>query len=317
MQMAALWYLRRHVLHYSAVIFHQCQPPMMHGISCARNISKVSSMEAFVSRLLKSKPNQTSVKPKKSTKTDMLLDQNDLDSRVKKSIKGNDRDSVNDVIQHVVTSKQLPSNAQIIDLLIYLSDKNSNSMASILQLISICRENNVAFYATNLKFAPFIAQHMWQLQHFDEALNYLNSFYLAHNKKCPPIVRLNYQQIIFDAVQNQDDNILQKVIDNSKYVFTAYRDPQLLVYIWSDCFCSDVHRNMAISEQLFDSIDVIRKIVAKDMISIVTSLLGQQNLNAVHRLIQLCLKYEWKDECSVCLFELFDYERKLHFNFLN
>lgn len=314
-QMAALRLLQRHSVRQ--ILHHPKMQPTLHGINFERCFSKVSSIDAFVARLLQSKSNQSaktdapSQKPKKPTRIAIKwLDQNDLDSRVKQSIAHKDRGSVNVLIEEIVSSKQLPSDAKVIELLIYLCDKTSSSMTSIGQLISVCQNYNIALYATNLKFQPFLAQPMWQMQQFDDALKFLDSFFLAYKNKCPPIVRVNYQQIIFDAVQNQSDDILQKVIESAKDVFTKYGDPQLLLYIWNDCFCSDLHRNVVISEKLIDSIEVLRETVARDMMWIVTSLLAQHNLNAVHRLIQLCLKYEWKDKCSICLFELFDYECK-------
>lgn len=43
------------------------------------------------------------------------------------------------------------------------------------------------------------------------------------------------------------------------------------------------------------------------------TLLKAHNLDAVHRFIELLLKYDMKNECKICLSFLFDYQCKLFF----
>lgn len=82
------------------------------------------------------------------------------------------------------------------------------------------------------------------------------------------------------------------------------------MYVWTDCFCSDLFHNQIIANAIFQKYDSIRGAVSNDIGWIVLSLLQQNNVDAIHRLIEKCLEFEMKRECSVCLTALFDYHCK-------
>lgn len=324
--MAGLRLFRHGVLQHSAGTLHLStirQTPIlaMQIIDIRGSFSNISNIEGFLARLLRNKQKSpvldtaTNEQPKQ-VYTNYVdgYDQQQIDKSLKRSIDCNDRKTVNILFDEIIARKQLPSDEMTIQLLSYLCDKAPDSMDKISLLIDICQQKNIAFYAKNMVFAPFLAQYLWRRQHFDDALKQLNKFYLASKNTRPATVRQNYRQIIFDAVRNQDEIVLQKVIDNTKFVFKRYKEPALLMYVWGDCFCSDQYRNQVVADEIFDTIEIIRTMVVKDISWIVLSLLHEHNVDAMHRLIELCLKFEWREECSVCLFALFDYHCKCSYS---
>lgn len=301
-QMAAFRLVRINILRRSIGTLHHpgvlAPAPVItiRGSFC----STIGSLEGFVSHLLRNKKRGSTADFDKWT-------QADIDNHLNKSFLAKDADTVNDILTELIEAKRLPSDAVILRLLSHLCDKKAESMGRIVQIIEVVKETNVKFYATNKQFAPFLSQYQWRLQNFDEALRLLNDSFRASKHTRPTTVHLNYRQLIIDAVQNQDDTVVRKVADGAKLVADRYNDPVLLICLWTDCFHSRLFRNHVIADELFDVSAAIRRAVAKDICRFIVSLLDEHNVSALQRLMELCLKHELKDECSLCLFALFDY----------
>lgn len=236
--------------------------------------------------------------------------QNDIDKHIVASINCNDQHTFHEIVEHILETKRMPSDAVIIQILSYLCNDQDDSMAIITRLIDLCQEKNMAFYATNVEFVPFLSQYLWEKDQFNDALNSLNSIFATTNKTAKAQILRNYRQIIFNTVKNQDDSILEKVITYAQEVHTTHKNPILIIYIWSDCFFSDLFRNHKKADELFDLYEDVRQIVSRDIGWIVLTLLQQQNIDAIHRLIEKYLALDMKREVGVCLAALFDYHCK-------
>lgn len=221
-----------------------------------------------------------------------------------------DRESFNKIIEQILMSKQLPSEEIILKVLCHLCDDADNSMETITRLIDVCQEKNLAFYAKNTNFAPFLSQYLWKLERFDDALNTLNAIFSTTNKNAKSLILRNYRQIIYDAVKNHDDIVLDKVIMNAIKINDKHKDPTLITYVWSDCFFSDLFRHHQKADEIFIAHDFLRTIVSRDIGWIALTLLQQHNVDAIHRLIEQCLAVNLIREVGICLTALFDYHCK-------
>lgn len=233
--------------------------------------------------------------------------QAEIDNYLIVSMDCSDRKTFDCIIEHILVSKKLPSEAIILRVLCYLCDDSDNSMVTITHLIDVCQEKNMAFYAENMEFSPFLSQYLWKLGRFDDAICTLNTIFRTTNKNAKSLILRNYRQIIYDAVKNQDELVLDKVIANAITINEKYSDPILITYLWSDCFFSELYRNHQKANEIFTNYNVIRTTVSNDIAWISLTLLQQHNVDAIHRLIEQCLAVELMRPVGVCLTALFDY----------
>lgn len=236
--------------------------------------------------------------------------QKEIDNYLLIIIDCGDRKTLIDIVRQILVLKRLPSDTVILRVLSYLCDDSDDSMATISKLIDLCEQMNIAFYAKNMEFAPFLSQYLWKLKRFDDAVHILNTIYATTNKEAKVIVLRNYRQIIFDAIKNQDEIVVDKMVMNAESIKTKHKDPILISYVWSDCFFSELFRNQRKADELFQAHTEIREIVAKNISWIALKLLQLHNIDGIHRLIEICLEFKMKHEVGICSTVLFDYHCK-------
>lgn len=119
----------------------------------------------------------------------------------------------------------------------------------------------------------------------------------------------NYRKIISVAVENCDEHVVEHIVSNAEYINSKYQDPILIIFVWSDCFFSELFRNQRKAEDLFTAYDAIPKAVTKQISAIALQLICTHNIDAIHRLIEVLLKKDdaHKIEVNVLLLRLFDY----------
>lgn len=211
---------------------------------------------------------ETQMNTKNSEKSALNIEswsQADIDNCLIVSMDCSDRKTFDEIVEQILASKNLPSEGIILRVLCHLCDDNTNSMETITQLIDVCQEKNLAFYAKNMEFAPFLSQYLWKFERFDDALNTLNTIFSTTNQISKSLILRNYRQIIYDAVKNQDELVLDKVIANAKHIYEKYKDPILITYVWSDCFFSELFRCHQRADAIFTTHEVIRRTVSKDI----------------------------------------------------
>lgn len=240
--------------------------------------------------------------------------QNEIDNYLMVAMDCDDRNTLAAIVQQIVQHKCLPSDAIILRLLCHLCNDSDDSMATISAVIDLCGELNVAFYAKNMEFAPFLSQYLWKLERFDDALSTLNTFYPTANKSHKQQILRNYRQIIYDAVKNQNETIVDRVVAHAEHIQTKYNDPILIVYVWSDCFFSELYRCQRLANQLFATHSAIRTSFGKNVHWIALTLLQQHNIDGIHRLIEVCLASKLMKEVHIVLTALFEYQCKQRFS---
>lgn len=256
------------------------------------------------------------VSSERQTVSDMQTwNQNEIDHYLMVCMDCDDRTTLLRIIGKMLELKRLPSDAIILRVFCHLCDDDADSMATISRLIDLCSETNMEFYAKNVKFAPFLSQYLWKLKRYDDALSTLNSIYATTNKSAKSLILRNYRQIIFDAIRNGDESLVERIVSNAECVNGKHKDPILIIYVWSDCFFSELFRNQTKATVLFTRYDAVRQAVAKKIGTIALTLLQQHNIDGMHRLIEACLASKQQHEVNVCLVALFDYHCKSNLAF--
>lgn len=236
--------------------------------------------------------------------------QKEIDNYLLVIIDCGDRKTLIGIIRQISALKRLPSDKVIIRVLSYLCDDSDDSMATISNLIDLCEQMNIAFYAKNVEFAPFLSQYLWKLKRFDDAIQILNTIYGTTNQSAKRTILRNYRQIIYDAIKNQDEIVVDKMVMNAELIKAKHKDPILLSYAWSDCFFSELFRNQRKADEVFHAHTEVREIVEKNISWIALKLLQLHNIDGIHRLIEICLVFKMKHEVGICLTVLFDYHCK-------
>lgn len=234
----------------------------------------------------------------------------EIDECVSIVIDCNDKKTFNKLFEQIIELKRLPSDSNVLRILCFICDDSVASMDKVMQLVDVCKKENMEFYARNMEFAPYKSIILWKMQRFDDALSTLVEIYPTSDKSVRSSVLRNFRQIIFDAIRNQDEETVHKLIESAKKIFEKRNSPTILVYIWADCFYSVFFSNQMIANDIFAEYEIVRKIISTDVGWIVLSLIQQHNIDGLQRLIEQCLKFEMKEECGTCMRALFDYHCK-------
>lgn len=239
------------------------------------------------------------------------LSKTEFDQYVILSITNDDRRTFSDIIHQVINYKLLPSDEVILRAMSYLCDDQSETVQNFTKLINVCMEKNIAFYATNQQFLPYLAQYYWEACQFDYALNALQQIYATDSKSIRILVENNFKKLLRNSIANRsDENAIDKIENLAITIYRRYKQSSLLLHVWNKCFISVWFVDQERAGQLFKDYDVIRSAFSKNVASYVFDMLQRHEVDAVYRLIELCLSYDMNEECFICLSLLFDYQCK-------
>lgn len=234
----------------------------------------------------------------------------EMNCYVSVTIDADDRRTFNSIVEQIHRFKILPRNDLVVRSLRYLCDDTNDSIMHIIRLIDVCRDKNLPFYATDMQFAPFLAQYLWTAHRFDAALGVLRQTYVADSVATKTIVRQNFQRIVRDAIENRGEMALEKIEAFATEVFRTQNDPILMLDVFNSCFLSTWFGDRTIASKLFRRWEPLRTLFRKDIEQYAYDRLQQHDVDAVQRLIELCLEFKLMNECRICLTLLFDYQCK-------
>lgn len=229
---------------------------------------------------------------------------------VSMTIGADDRRTFNGIVEQIHRFQILPRNDLVVRSLRYLCDDKNDTMTLIVRLIDVCREKNIQFYATDMEFAPFLAQYLWTANRYDSALSVLRQTSAGKNVAVKTIVRQNFQRILKDAIANRGESAMEKIEAFASEMFRTRGDPSLLLDMFNDCFVSPWFSDRTIATNLFRQWQPLRTSFRKDIGQYAYDRLQQHDVDAVRRLIELCLEFKLMEECRICLVMLFDYQCK-------
>lgn len=234
----------------------------------------------------------------------------EMSSYVSMTIEADDRRTFNGIIEQIHRFNILPRIDLVVRSLCYLCDDTNDSMASVVRLIDVCREKNLQFYATDMEFAPFLAQYLWTTKRYDSALSVLRQTSAGNNKKVKSIVRQNFQRILKDAITNRDESAMEKIEAFAMEILQTRTDPSLLLDVFNNCFVSTWFNDRTMATNLFRQWQPLRTSFRENIGPYAYDRLQQHDVDAVQRMIELCLEFKMMEGCRVCLAMMFDYQCK-------
>lgn len=335
--MASLYLLRQYV---PRVQFFHCYPSLFTGLSLKS--TKIDVLDSFTTDLIRKLDNCNDGKPRKELvpiavdldkeslirkitthKSDRSqpyeysmdirnLNASEINCYVSVTIDADDRRTFNSLVEQFHRFKMLPRNDLVVRSLRYLCDdtKSSTVQIQIIRVIDVCREKNLQFYATDMEFAPFLAQYLWTANQFDAALSVLRQTYVTDSVAIKTIVRQNFRRLLKDAIANRSESALEKINAFATEVFRTQRDPNLMLDVFNNCFISTWFSDRMIANNLFRQSEPLRTLFRRDIGQYAYGRLQLHDIDAIQRLIVLCLEFKLMDECRICLTMLFDYQCK-------
>lgn len=235
------------------------------------------------------------------------LSRGEFDQYVSLSIDSDDRPTFASIVGQIIEHKLLPSDEVILHAMGYLCEDRSGSQ-EFTRLIDVCVEKNIAFYATNPAFLPFLAQYYWEANQLEDALRTLRQINATNDLAIKSSVENNFRKILSNSITHREETAIERIEKFATDIFRQYGESALLVHVWRKCFVSEWFVDQERARRLFKSSKEVRAAFAKGTATFVFEILQSHQDDAVYRLIELCLTHDMKDTCFVCLSLLFDYQ---------
>ncbi|XP_013118871.2 uncharacterized protein LOC106095956 [Stomoxys calcitrans] len=211
------------------------------------------------------------------------------------------------LIRQCIQWQQLPSNDVLIACLKYLS-----SLSRIQQIESfaeICKKINHPLSETYVDLAPFKAMAQWRSGKADLAITTLFEGYeVSNSSEGKRMIRAAFRTIAEETLAKKSEAVLVCLMEVARSLYEKHKDIFVLACVWKQCFISDWFCDQKSASDLLSHYDELQQLVAKRSITLCSSFLSRNNVDAVHRLIEVFLQYNERDACSNCLSLLFTYQ---------
>lgn len=236
------------------------------------------------------------------------LSRAEFDQYMNLSINSDDRPTFTCIVEQIIEHKLLPSDEVILRAMGYLCEDRNGCLQKFTRLIDVCVEKNIAFYATNPAFLPYLAQYYWEANQLEDALRTLRQINATHDLAIRSSVENNFRKILSNSITHREETAIEKMEKFATEISRQYGESALLIHVWWKCFVSEWFVDQERARRLFKSSKEVRTAFAKGTATFVFEMLQSHQDDAVYRLIELCLTHDMKDNCFVCLSLLFDYQ---------
>uniref|UniRef100_A0A1A9W2H9 Uncharacterized protein n=1 Tax=Glossina brevipalpis TaxID=37001 RepID=A0A1A9W2H9_9MUSC len=217
------------------------------------------------------------------------------------------------LVQQSIRWQYLPSNEILISCLKYLS--TLSAVEHIESFLDICKKQKHPLLATYTDFAPFKAMALWRHGTSDMALITLHQGYESSinssNGSGKRMIRAAFRTIIEETLIKKSDAVLVSLMEIAHSIYNKHNDIFVIACVWKQCFASEWFCDQKTAIDLFESNVDLQQLVTRRSSSLVTSFLSHNNVDAVHRIIELFLQYKERTACFNCLSLLFGYHYHL------
>ncbi|XP_075167454.1 uncharacterized protein LOC142239556 [Haematobia irritans] len=211
------------------------------------------------------------------------------------------------LVRQCIRWQQLPSNEVLIACLKYLS-----SLSRIQQIESfseICKKMNHPLSQMYADLAPFKAMAQWRSGGTDLALTTLLQGYEASSSnEGKRMIRAAFRTISEETLAKKSEAVLVCLMEVARTLYDKHKDIFVLACVWKQCFISDWFCDQKSASDLLAHYGDLQQLVAKRSAALCSSFLSRNNVDAVHRLIEVFLQYNEREACSNCLSLLFTYQ---------
>ncbi|XP_065369221.1 uncharacterized protein LOC135961620 [Calliphora vicina] len=212
------------------------------------------------------------------------------------------------LVRQCIRWQQLPSHEVLISCLKYLS-----SLSRIQQIESfaeICKKQSNPLSKIYADLAPFKAMALWRSGGADIALVTLHRGYEsgAATEDGKRMMRAAFRTIAEETLAQKSEAVLVSLMEVARSIYNTHKDIFVVACVWKQCFVSDWFCDQKTATDLFEHYEELQQLVVKRSSSLCASFLSRNNVDAVHRLIEVFLQYKQREACSNCLSLLFNYQ---------
>ncbi|KAH8372712.1 hypothetical protein KR009_003430 [Drosophila setifemur] len=232
------------------------------------------------------------------------------------------------LIRQCIRCNLLPSNEVFVSCLKYLSAQRK--LQQLEALAETCRQLEHPFSQTYADLAPFRAIALWNNGNADVALMTLHRGYGVSmcSEEGRKMARTAFRTISEETLAQKSEAVLVSLLEVARAIHLEHKDIFVVACVWKQCFVSDWFCDQKSAGELFEHYKELQELVerrwdffsyweALKLICIIpplrasplcSSFLGRNNVDAVHRLIEVFLQHQQRPACASCLSLLFNYQ---------
>lgn len=212
------------------------------------------------------------------------------------------------LIRQCIRFNLLPSNEVFLSCLKYLSAQRK--LQQLDALADTCRQLEHPFSQTYADLAPFRAIALWNNGNADVALMTLHRGYGVSmtSEEGRKMARNAFRTISEETLAQKSEAVLVSLLEVARAIHREHKDIFVVACVWKQCFVSDWFCDQKSAGELFEHYKELQELVARRAGPLCSSFLGRNNVDAVHRLIEVFLQHQQRSACSSCLSLLFNYQ---------
>ncbi|XP_016947657.1 uncharacterized protein LOC108022953 [Drosophila biarmipes] len=212
------------------------------------------------------------------------------------------------LIRQCIRCNLLPSNEVFVSCLKYLSAQRK--LQQLEALADTCRQLKHPFSQTYADLAPFRAIALWNNGNADVALMTLHRGYGVSmtSEEGRRMARTAFRTISEETLAQKSEAVLVSLLDVARAIHSEHKDIFVVACVWKQCFASDWFCDQKSAAELFEHYKELQELVERRASPLCSSFLGRNNVDAVHRLIEVFLQHQQRSACSSCLSLLFNYQ---------
>ncbi|XP_033254425.1 uncharacterized protein LOC117193824 [Drosophila miranda] len=212
------------------------------------------------------------------------------------------------LIRQCIHCNLLPSNEVFISCLKYLSTQRK--LQQLEALADICRLLKHPFAHTYADLAPFKAIALWNNGNADVALMTLHRGYGVSmtTEEGRRMIRTAFRTISEETLAQKSEAVLVSLMDVARAIHREHKDIFVVTCVWKQCFVSDWFCDQKSAGELLEHYKELQELVKRRASPLCSSFLGRNNMDAVHRLIEVYLQHQQRSACASCLSLLFNYQ---------
>ncbi|XP_037715737.1 uncharacterized protein LOC119550842 [Drosophila subpulchrella] len=212
------------------------------------------------------------------------------------------------LIRQCIRCNLLPSNEVFVSCLKYLSAQRK--LQQLEALADTCRQLKHPFSQTYADLAPFRAIALWNNGNADVALMTLHRGYGVSmtSEEGRRMARTAFRTISEETLAQKSEAVLVSLLEVARAIHSEHKDIFVVACVWKQCFVSDWFCDQKSAGELFEHYKELQELVERRASPLCSSFLGRNNVDAVHRLIEVFLQHQQRSACSSCLSLLFNYQ---------
>ncbi|XP_016983889.1 uncharacterized protein LOC108047962 [Drosophila rhopaloa] len=212
------------------------------------------------------------------------------------------------LIRQCIRCNLLPSNEVFVSCLKYLSAQRK--LHQLEALADTCRQLGHPFSQTYADLAPFRAIALWNNGNADVALMTLHRGYGVSmtSEEGRRMARTAFRTISEETLAQKSEAVLVSLLEVARAIHREHKDIFVVACVWKQCFASDWFCDQKSAGELFEHYKELQELVERRSSPLCSSFLGRNNVDAVHRLIEVFLQHQQRSACSSCLSLLFNYQ---------